>query len=58
MLYQAVRGNFFLGWVTFQGYVTLPSLGNFTQTGVVSQPVYGYQALVWLPSLSTVTQAG
>ena len=32
MLYQAVRGKIILGWVTFPGYVTLPSHGNFTQT--------------------------
>ena len=41
-----------LGWVTFPGYVTLPSHGNFTQTDVV------YPALVWLPRLGIVTQAG
>ena len=50
MFYQAVRGKLILGWVTFQGYVTLPSLGNFTQTDVV------YPAWVWLPSLGMVTQ--
>ena len=26
MLYQAVRGQLILGWVTFPGYVTLPKL--------------------------------
>ena len=52
MLYQAVRGKIILGWVTFPGYVTLPSLGNFTQTDVV------YPAWVWLPSLGMITQAG
>ena len=52
MLYQAVGGKIILGWVTFLGYVTLPSQGNFTQTDVV------YPAWVWLPSLGTVTQAG
>ena len=51
MLYQAVRGEIILGWVTFSGFVPLPSHGNLTQTDVV------YPALVWLPSLSTVTQA-
>ena len=30
MLYQAVRGKIILGWITFPGYVTLPSHGNFT----------------------------
>ena len=50
MLYQAVRGKSILGWVTFPGYITLPSLGNFTKTDVV------YRALVWLPSLGMVTQ--
>ena len=52
MLYQAVRGKIILGWVTFPGYVTLPSLGNFTQTDVI------YPAWVWLPSLGMVTQPG
>ena len=52
MLYQAVRGEIILGWVTLPGYVTLPSLGKFTQTDVF------YPAWVWLPSLGTVTQAG
>ena len=52
MLYQAVRGKIILGWVILPGYVTLPILGNFTQTDVV------YPAWVWLPSLGTVTQAG
>ena len=51
MLDQAMRGKIILGWVTFPGYVTLPSHGNFTQTDVV------YPAWVWLPSLGTVTQA-
>ena len=51
MLYQAVRGEIILGWVTFSGFVPLPSHGNLTQTDVV------YPALVWLPSLRTVTQA-
>ena len=50
MLYQAVRGKIILGWVTFQGYVTLPTLGNFTQTDVV------YPAWVWLSSLGMVIQ--
>ena len=44
MLYQAVGGKIILGWVTFLGYVSLPSQGNFTQTNVV------YPAWVWLPS--------
>ena len=35
MLYQAVGGKIILGWVTFLGYVTLTSQGNFTQTDVV-----------------------
>ena len=52
MLYQAVRGKIILDWVTFPGYVTLPSHGNVTQTDVV------YPARVWLPSLDTVTQPG
>ena len=52
MLYQAVGGKIILGWVTFPGYITLLSLANFTQTDVV------YPALVWLPSLRTVAQAG
>ena len=52
MLYQAVRGKIMLGWVTFPGYVTLPSHGNFTQTDVVSP------ASVRLPSLGIVTKAG
>ena len=52
MLYQAVRGKIILGWVTFPGYVTLPSHGNFTQTDVV------YPAWVRLPKLGKVTQAG
>ena len=51
-LYQAVGRKIILGWVTFLGYVTLPSQGNFPQTDVV------YPAWVWLPSLGTVTQAG
>ena len=39
MLYQAVRGNIILGWVTFPGYVpyramvTLPKPINFTVQG-------------------------
>ena len=52
MLDQAVRGKLILGWVTFPGYVTLPSHGNFNQTNVV------YTAWVWLLSMGTVTQAG
>ena len=52
MLYQAARSKIILGWSTFQGYVTLPSHGNFTQTDVVN-PTW-----VWLPNLGTVTQAG
>ena len=52
MRYQAVRGKIILGWVTFPGYVTLSSDGNFTQTNVV------YPALVRLPKLGKVTQAG
>ena len=44
MHYQAVGGKIILGWVTFLGYVTLPSQGNFTKTDVV------YPAWVWLPS--------
>ena len=44
MLYQAVGGKINLVWVTFLGYVTLPSQGNFTQTDVV------YPAWLWLPS--------
>ena len=51
MLYQAVGGKIILGWVTFLGYVTLPSQGNFIQTDVV------YPAWVWLPSLGKITQA-
>ena len=30
VLYQAVGGKIILGWVSFLGYVTLPSQGNFT----------------------------
>ena len=52
MLYQAVKGKIILGCVIFPGYATLPSHNNFNQTDVV------YPALVWLPSLRTVTQAG
>ena len=52
MLYQAVRGEIILGWVTLSGFVPLTSHGNLTQTDVV------YPAWVWLPSLGTVTQAG
>ena len=52
MPYQALRDEVILDWVTFPGYVTLPSHGNYTQTDVV------YQAWVWLPSLGMVTQAG
>ena len=37
-------GKLILGWVTFLGYVPLPSQGNFIQTDVV------YPAWVWLPS--------
>ena len=45
MLYQAVgAAKIILSWVTFLGYETLPSQGNFTQTDVV------YLAWVWLPS--------
>ena len=44
MLYQAVGGKIIPGLVTFIGYVTLPSQGNFTQTDVV------YPAWVWLPN--------
>ena len=49
---QAVRGKIILSWFTFQGSVTLHSLGIFTQTDVV------YPAWVWLPSFGMVTQAG
>ena len=52
MLYQAVQGKIILGWVTFWGYVSLPSHKSITQTDVV------YQAWVWLPILGTITQAG
>ena len=52
MLYQAVGGKIILGWVTFLGYVTLPSQSNFTQTDVV------YPAWVRLPMLGKVTQTG
>ena len=34
-LYQAVRGKLINGWLAFPGFVTLPSLGIFTQTDVV-----------------------
>jgi hypothetical protein len=50
VLYQAVRVNIILSWVTFSVYEALPSLGYFTQTDVV------YQAWVLLPSLGLVTQ--
>ena len=49
MLDQAVRGKLILGWVTFPGYVTLPSYGNFNQTNVVDT------AWVWLLSMGTVS---
>ena len=52
MLNQAVRGKLILGWVTFPGYVTLPSHCTFTQTDVV------YPAWEWLPSRGMITQAG
>ena len=52
MSYQALRDEIILGWVTFPGYVTLPSHCNYTQIDVV------YPAWVWLPSLGTVTKAG
>ena len=52
MLYQAVRREIILGWVTFSGIVPLPSHGNFTQTDVV------YPAWVRLPKLGKDTQAG
>ena len=68
MLYQAVRGNIILA---FPGYVTLPSIGNFTQTdvvypawvwfpslGMVTQPEYGYPSWVKLPRLGKITQSG
>ena len=48
MLYQAVRGKIILGWVTFQGYVDLPSHGFFTKTDVV------YPARVWSPSMGNL----
>ena len=43
-------GKIILGWVTFLGYVTLPSQGNFTETDVV------YPACVWLPSIVNVVK--
>ena len=49
MIYQVVRGKVILAWVTFPGYVPLPSHGNFTQPG------YGYPAWVRLPKLGKVT---
>ena len=52
MLYQAVSGEIIIGLVTFPGYVTLPSHGNFTQTDVV------YPAWVWLLKQGKITQAG
>ena len=52
MIYQAVRGKIIMCWVTFQGYVTLPSHGIFTQADV------DYPVWVWLTSLGMVTQAG
>ena len=52
MLYKALRGKMSMGWVTFPGYVILPSHSNFTQIDVV------YQAWVPLPKLGKVTQAG
>ena len=58
MVYQAVRGKIILGWVTFPGYVTLPSHGNFTQTDVVTQPEYGYPGWVRLPRLGKENQPG
>ena len=41
--FVAYGENIILGWVTFLGYVTLPSQGNFIQTDIV------YPAWVWLP---------
>ena len=35
MLYQFVRDKIILSCVTFPGYLTLASLGNFTQTDLV-----------------------
>ena len=58
MLYQAVWGRHFMGWVTFTGYVTLSSHGNFTQTDAVYPSWVGYQAVVWLPKLGKVFQDG
>ena len=52
MLYQAVRGKIILAWVTFSGYVPLPSHGKFTQ------PKFGTPAWVNLPKLGKFTQAG
>ena len=62
-LYQAVSGNIFLGWVNLTGYVTLPSLGKFTQAGYgfpkmgeVTQAGYSYPRWVKLPRLGKITQ--
>ena len=55
MLYQVVRVEIILGWVTFSGFVPLPSHGNLTQNDVVSQPWYDYPACVLLPKLGKVT---
>ena len=52
MPYHAVRGKIYLGLVTFLGYVTSSSHGNFTQTDLV------YPAWVQLPKLGKITQAG
>ena len=54
MHYQAVRGNIILCWVNFPGYVTLPSLDNFTKS--LGQTDVVYPAWVWSPSLGMVTQ--
>ena len=63
MFCQAVRGKIILGWVTqamypYSAMVTLPKLSSLPSLGMVTQPGYGYPALVWLPSLGMVTQAG
>ena len=60
MLYQAARVKNILGSVTFPGYVTLPSQGNFTQTGV-TVPRLGKvvnPARVTLHRLGNLTHAG
>ena len=38
--------------------VTLPKLSSLPSLGMVTQPVYGNPAWIWLPSMGMVTQPG